>query len=109
MSYPTRSCVVIEPTVSYMRFLVQLEPFDYSKINNDQQRVAYELLFKKNSYKEIHTPTINHDRTVKIDGVVHISVNKINRIGNNMEKDNFSIKIFKQDKEVDLFLRGLQH
>ena len=97
MSYPTRSCVVIEPTVSYMRFLVQLEPFDYSKINNDQQRVTYELLFEETSYREIPTRTINHDYTFKIDGVVKISVNKINGIDDNMEMDKFSIKMFKQD------------
>ena len=105
MPYPTGSCVVIELVVPFMVFLFQLEPFDYSKINNDQQRVAYELLFKESSYREIPTPTINHDCTVKIDGVVKSSVKKINGIGDNMEKDKFSIKIFKQDKGVDLFFK----
>ena len=75
-----------------------MEPFDYSKINNDQQRIAYELLFEESSYREMPTPTRNHDYTVKIDGVVNISVNKINRIGDNMERDKFSIKMFKQNK-----------
>ena len=44
------------------------------------------------------TPTSNHGYTVKIDEVVKISMNKINRIGDNMERDKFSIKMFKQDK-----------
>ena len=44
------------------------------------------------------TPSINHDCTVKIDGVVKISVNNINRIRDNMENDKFSIKMFKQNK-----------
>ena len=51
------------------------------------------------------TPTSNHGYTVKIDGVVKISVNKINRIGDNMERDKFSIKMFKQGKGVDLFFK----
>ena len=95
MPYPTRFCAVIEPAVPFMAFLVQLELFDYSKRNNDQQRVAYELLFEESSYREIPTPTI----------VVNISVNKINGIGDNTKKDKFSIKIFKQDKGVDLFFK----
>ena len=53
--------------------------------------VAYELSFEELGYGKISTPTINHDCTVKIDIVVKISVNKINRIGDNMEKDKFSI------------------
>ena len=102
MPYPTRSRVVIEPAVPLMDFLVQLEPFDCSKINNDQQRVAYELVFEESSYREIPTPCVNYDCTVKIDGVVKISVNKINGIRDNMEKDNFSIKMFKEDEGADL-------
>ena len=78
MPYPTRFYVVIEPAVLFMGFLVQLEPFYYSKINNDQQRVAYELLFEESGYRENPTPYINHNYTVKIDCVVKISVNKIN-------------------------------
>lgn len=82
-----------------------MEPFDYSKINNDQQRVAYELLFEEYNYREELTPSINHDCTAKTDGVVKINVNKINGIRDNMENDKFSIKMFKQDKGVDLFLK----
>ena len=55
MPYPTHSCVVIEPIVSFKEFLVQLEQFDQWIINNDQQRVAYELLFEESSYREIPT------------------------------------------------------
>ena len=64
--------------------------------------VAYDFLFEKSSYREIPTPSINHDCTIKIDVVVKISVNKINGIRDNMEQNKFSIKIFKQDKGVDL-------
>ena len=81
--------------------MLQLEQFDYSKIYNDQQRVAYELLFEESNFREIPTPSINHDCTVKIDGVVKISVNKINGIRDNMEHHKFLIKLFKQDKGVD--------
>ena len=105
MYYHIRFCVVIEPTVPFMGFLLQLEPFDYSKINNDRQMVAYDFLFEKSSYREIPTPSINHDCTIKIDVVVKISVNKINGIRDNMEQNKFSIKIFKQDKGVDLFFK----
>ena len=75
-----------------------MEPFDYLKINNDQPKIAYELLFEESSYREMPTPTINHDCTVKIGGGVKISVNKINGIGDNMERVKYSIKMFKQDK-----------
>ena len=61
MPYPTRPCVVIKAAVTFMGFLVQLEQFDYSKINNYQQRVTYELLFEESSYREIPAPAINHD------------------------------------------------
>ena len=67
--------------------------------------VAYDFLFEKSSYREIPTPSINHDCTIKIDVVVKISVNKINGIRDNMEQNKFSIKIFKQDKGVDLFFK----
>ena len=70
------------------------------KINNDQHRVAYELLFEESSYRKIYTSTINHDFTVKIDIVVKISVNKINGIGDNMEKDIFF------NKKVQIGLRS---
>ena len=103
MPYPTRSCVVIKPAVPFIGFLVQLGLFGCSKLNNDQQRVVYELLFGEFSCGEIPTPSINHDCTVKIDGVVKIGVNKINGISDNIERDNFSIKMFKQDKGIDFF------
>ena len=53
MPYPTCPCVVIGAAVPFMGFLVQLEPFDYSKINIYQQRATYELLFEESSYREI--------------------------------------------------------
>ena len=63
--------------------------------------VAYDFLFEKSSYREIPTPSINHDCTIKIDVVVKISVDKIKGIGDNMKRDKFSIKLFKEDKGVD--------
>ena len=39
------------------------------------------------------SPTINHDCTVKIDGVVKIGENKINGIGDNMERGRFNLTI----------------
>ena len=105
MPYPTRSYIMIESTFPFMGFLVQLEPFDYSIVNIDRQAPVYDLLFEPSSSRNIPTSSINHDCTVKIDVVVNISVNKINGIGDNMKKDKFSIKIFKQDKGVDLFFK----
>ena len=44
MPYPTRSCVVIEPATSFIGFLVQLEPFNYSALKTiDQQKFVYEM------------------------------------------------------------------
>ena len=57
----------------------------------------YKFLFEESSNREIHIPPINHDYTVKIDGIVKISVNKINEIRNYIEKGKFSIKMFKQE------------
>ena len=51
----------------------------------------------KNPAIEIHIPPINHDYAVKIDGIIKISVNKINEIRNYIEKGKFSIKMFKQE------------
>ena len=93
MPYPTRSCVVIEPVIPLMGFSVQSRPFNYLKINNDQQRIACDLLFGESSHREIPSPTINHDCTVKIDGVVKIGENKINGIGDNMERGGFNLTI----------------
>ena len=107
MPYPTRSCVVIVPVVSFMLFLVQLEPFDYSILNNDQQRLVYELLFEESSYSEETAQSINHNWTVKIDGVVKISVNKVNEIRDNEGRGKNSMKMYKHDKELMYYLRRL--
>ena len=78
MPYPTRSCVVIEPAVQFMGFLIQLEPFDYSAKIVDRQKLVYEMYHEETNHHEKPSPSINHECTVKIDGVVKISVNKIN-------------------------------
>ena len=79
MSYPTRSCVVIEPAVSFVGFLVQLEPFDYSSLKIiDSQKLVYEMYHEETNHHVKPSPSINHEYTVKIDGVVKISVQKIN-------------------------------
>ena len=54
------------------------------------------------------SPSINHESTVKIDGVVKISVNKING-PNKLSLQTFSINMFKHDndKVVDVIFRAL--
>ena len=80
---------------SVIGFLVQLESFNYTIVNNDQQRRVYELLFEVSSYSETPTPSINHDYTVKIDGVIKISVQKISQ----SDCNKFLINMFKNDHE----------
>ena len=108
MLYPTQSYIVIEFVVPFMDFLVQLEPFDYSIVNVNQQAIVYDFLFGSSSFRDIPAPSINHDCTIKIDGVVKISVNKVNEI--NLIKvdqfmEKFSIKIYKQDKGLDILFK----
>ena len=76
MPYPTRSCVVIEPAVPFMGFLVQLEPFDYSSLKIiDSQKFVYEMYHEETiQHNVMPSSSINHECTVKIDGVVKISV-----------------------------------
>ena len=93
MPYPTRSSVVIEPTDPFMGLLVQLEPFDYSIVNDDQQRRVYKLIFQESSYIGKPAASINHNCTIKINDVVKISANKVNDISNNEGKEIFSIKM----------------
>ena len=79
MPYPTRSCVVIEPAVSFMGFLVQLDPFDYSSLKIiDNQKLVYEMYHEETNHYDKLSPSVNRECTVKIDGVVKISVQKIN-------------------------------
>ena len=105
MPYPTRSCVVIEPAVQFMGFLIQLEPFDYSAKIVDRQKLVYEMYHEDTNHHEKPSPGINHDLTVKIDGVVKISVQKISQSNCN----KFSINMFKHDheKRVDVLFRAL--
>ena len=98
MPYPTRSYVVIEPVVPFMGFLVQLEPFDYSIVNIDRQAPVYDLLFEPSSSRNISTSSINHDCTVKIDGLIKTSTIKVNEISVHKVdnfSDNFLIEIYK--------------
>ena len=110
MPYPTRSCVVIEPAVQFMGFLIQLEPFDYSSKIVDRQKLVYEMYHEESNNLEVTSPLpspgINHDLTVKIDGVVKISVQKISHSdcltdGRTfwVDYNKFSIKLFKHDHE----------
>jgi len=105
MPYPTRSCVVIEAAVQFMGVLIQLEPFDYSSKIVDRQKLVYEMYHEETNHQEIPSPDINHDLTVKIDGVVKISVQKISQLDCN----KFSINMFKHDheKKVDVLFRSL--
>ena len=77
-----------------MGFLVQLEPFDYSSLKIiDHQKLVYEMYHEESNHHEISSPSINHEYTVKIDGVVKISVNKINGL-NEFLLQTFSINMF---------------
>ena len=79
MPYHARFCVVIEPVVPFMGFLVQLEPFDYSSLKIiDNQKLVYEMYHEETNHHEKTSPSINHAYIVKIDGVVKIAVQKIN-------------------------------
>ena len=91
-----------------MGILVQLEPFDYSIVNIDRQAPVYDLLFEPSSSRNIPTSSINHDWSVKTDGVVNTSVNKVNEIIVNKVdnfSDKFSTKMYKQDKGVDILFK----
>ena len=70
---------MIEPTVPFMGFLVQLEPFNYSSFKIIyHQKLVHEMYQEESNHHEKLSPSINHECTVKIYGVVKISVNKIN-------------------------------
>ena len=57
MPYPNRSCVVIEPAVPFMGFLVQLEPFDYSSLKIiDCQKLVYEMYHEETNH---HVKTLS--------------------------------------------------
>ena len=108
MPYPTRSCVVIEPAVQFMGFLIQLEPFDYSAKIVDRQKLVYEMYHEETNHHEKPSPSINHYLTVKIDGVVKISVQKIGQ-SDYEDYNKFLINFFKHDheKKVDVLFRSL--
>ena len=107
MPYPTRSYVVIEPAVPFMGFLVQLKPFDYSSLKIiDSQKLVYEMYHEEDiQHNVMPSPSIKHECTVKIDGVVKISVQKISQ----SDCNKFSINMFKHDheKKVDVLFRSL--
>ena len=60
------------------------------------------------NHHEKPSPSINHDLTVKIDGVVKISVQKISETSQSYYQKN-SINMFKHDhdKKVDVLFRSL--
>ena len=65
MPYPTRSYIVIEPAVSFMRLLAQLEPFDCSSLKIiDRQKRVYEMYQEESNHHDIPSLSINHERTV---------------------------------------------
>ena len=109
MPYPARSCVVIDPAVPFMGFLIQLEPFDYSSLNIIyHQKLVHEMYREESNHHENLSPSINHEYTVKIDGGVNISVQKING-HNELSLQKNSIDMFKHDhdKGVDVLFRAL--
>ena len=99
MPCPTRSCVVIEQAVLFMGFLVQLEPFAYSSLKIiDNQKLVYEMYHEENNHHEKSSPSINHACNVIIDGVVKISVQKING-PNELSLQKCLIDMFKHDHD----------
>ena len=44
----------------------------------DNQKLVYEMYHEGINHHEKSSPSINHECTVKIDGIVKISVQKIN-------------------------------
>ena len=109
MSYPTRSCVMMEPAVPFIWFLIQLESFDFSSLKIiDIQKLVYEMYHEETNHHENSSPSINHECTVKVDGVVKISVQKINR-PNELSLQKVSIDMFKHDRDkgVDVLFRAL--
>ena len=99
---------MIEPAVSFMGFLVQLEPFDYSNVNIYRQALVCDLLFESSCSRDIPIPSINYDCSVKFNSVVNISVNKANDISMNKVNqimDKFPIKMYKKDKVVDMLFK----
>ena len=110
MPYPTRSCVVIEPAVPIMGLLVQLKPFDYSSLKIiDSQKLVYEMYHEEtNPAIEFPSPSIKHEYTVKIDGVVKISVRKI-KGPKDLSHQKVSLDLFKHDHDngVDVLYKAL--
>ena len=109
MPYPVRSCVVIDPAVPFMGFLVQLEPFDYSSFKIIyHQKLVHEMYQEESNHHEKPSLSIHHECTVKIDGVVKISVNKINGPNELLLQKN-STSMFKHDynKGIDVLFRAL--
>ena len=93
-----------------MGFLIQLEPFDYSAKIVDRQKLVYEMYHEETIHQQIPSPGINHDLTVKIDGVVKISVQKISWSSqSDYDYQKNSINMFKHDheKKVDVLFRSL--
>ena len=101
---------MIEPAVPFMGFLVQLEPFDYSSLKIiDSQKLVYEMYHEDTSRaNEFPSPSINHECTVKIDGVVKIRVQKI-KGPKYLSRQKISIDRFKHDhdKGVDVLFKAL--
>ena len=91
-----------------MGVLIQLEPFDYSSKIVDRQKLVYEMYHEDTNHHEKPSPGINHDLTVKIDGVVKISVQKISW-SSQSDYQKISINMFKHDheKKVDVLFRSL--
>ena len=83
-----------------MGLLVHLEPFDYSSLKIiDNQKLVYEMYHEETiQHNVMPSSSINHECTVKIDGVVKISVQKING-PNKLSLQKFSIDMFKHDHD----------
>ena len=99
----------MRPATPFMVFLVKLEPFDYSSLKIiDRQKFVYEMYQEESNHHEGSYPSINHECTVQIDGVVKISVNKVNEL-NGFSLQTFFVNVYKydHDKGVDVLFMVL--
>ena len=107
--YKGERCTTMRPATPFMVFLVKLEPFDYSSLKIiDRQKFVYEMYQEESNHHEGSYPSINHECTIQIDGVVKISVNKVNGL-NEFSLQTVSVNMYKDDhdKGVDVLFRAL--
>ena len=61
MHYPTRSYIMIEPAVQFMRFLLQWDQFNYSSVNIYRQELVYDLILESSYSRDITALSMIND------------------------------------------------